>query len=167
MRALRKHNLSVILNLVSLGFSHFLWAQPSASDKYCGYLQVLQAKVYQDTQKPGPIENLIQFVNSLMQKVSLETLEKEAIQKKMSFEDFQKWAKDQHSTKVSDHYKPRYLERYIKDVCGEITNSATFGAEPEPEMSASAEKQFDPSGHPYADQVPATDSNTKEKTPNN
>ena len=149
--ALQKTAKLMILGLTITCMSYDLSAEPSPSDKYCGFLQDLQAKVYRETAKPTALDDLISFVNSLIQKVSLEKFEQEAIQKKMSFEDFQKWANDQHATKVSDHYKPKYLEHYIKDVCGEITNSATFGAEPDPDLSATAEKQFDPSGHPYAD----------------
>lgn len=167
MTTLRNKFQFLLLSLVLFGNMDLSMALPSASDKYCGYLQVLQAKIYQETQKPGPIDNLLQFVNSLMQKVSLENLEKEAIQKQMSFEAFQKWAADEHSTKISDHYKPKYLERYLKEVCGEITNSATFGGEPEPEMDATAEKQFDPTGHPYAQEVPSIESEPRDKTPPN
>ena len=122
----------------------------SESDKYCGYLQTMQAQSTQATEKPTPLDDIISFVNSLMRKVSLETIENEAIQKKMSFEKFQIWAKTDHHIEVSNHYKPKYLQKFIKEICGEITNSATFGAEQEPELSVTAEKQFDPTGHPYA-----------------
>lgn len=129
-------------------------AESTASDRYCGYLQSLHAKTIEQSEKPGPIDSLLQFVNSLMQKVSLETIEKDAISKKMSFEDFQKWAKEAHSIRVADHYKPHYLGQYIQVHCGEITNSATFGGNPEPDYSSTAEKQFDPTGHPYLNQIP-------------
>ena len=123
--------------------------EPKPSDKYCAYLDSLQARLYFEKKGPSAIDNLIDFVNSLVKKVSLEKIEQEAIEKRMTFEDFQKWANNEHSTKVSDHYKPKYLERYIKAVCGEITYSASFGGTPEPETGASAEKPFDPKGHPY------------------
>lgn len=140
---------------------------PSSSDKYCGYLQNLQARVFRESEKPGPIESILDFVNSLVQKVSLEKIEGDAIQQKMSFEQFQQWAKEKHSLKVSDHYKPKYLDRYMKEVCGVITNSATFGAEHDPEMGVSAEKQFDPKGHPYSDDMlkNSSDEPDKQTTP--
>ncbi|MEY4615329.1 MAG: hypothetical protein RJB66_289 [Pseudomonadota bacterium] len=136
-------------------------AQPtaSASDKYCAYLQVLQAKLYSQTKGPSPIENLIDFVNSLMNKVKLEAIEKEAIQKKMTFEEFQKWATETQSIKVADHYKPKYIEKYSVEYCGLITHSATFGSAKEPELGATAEKQFDPLGHAYASEVESYNQN--------
>lgn len=146
----------------ALLFSGSVSAQPTQtpSDKYCGYLQLLQAKAYHEQPRQNVLENIIDFANSLMNKLSLEKLQQEAIQSKMTFEEFQRWASEIHSTKVRDHYKPKYLEGYMKEVCGEITNSATFGAEPQPEMGTTAAKQFDPKGHAYATDVPNDESKT-------
>lgn len=149
-----------------------LWADPSPSDKYCAYLHEIQAKAQQEKKELSAIESIINFVNDLTKKISLETLEKDALSKKLSFEEFQKWASDTHSIKVNDHYKSKYLKSYIKTVCGEITYNATFGATPEPETSSTAEKQFDPTGHPYSAEVilPASPSPTppppQESSPN-
>jgi hypothetical protein len=123
----------------------------SYSDQYCDYLQGLHVRAAKENKEPSTLDNLIQFVNSLMQKISLASLEKEAITKRMSFEEFQLWANQHPSTKVNDHYKPKYLESYIREVCGEITSSATFGQSQVPEMGMTAEKSFDPSLHPYYD----------------
>lgn len=140
--------------ILSIGFLSLpLRAEPSSSDKYCAYLQEIQAKAQQEKKELSAIESIINFVNDLTKKITLEALEKEALSKKMSFEEFQKWASDAHSIKVNDHYKAKYLKSYIKTVCGEITYKANFGATPEPEVSSSAEKQFDPTGHPYSAEV--------------
>lgn len=130
-----------------------LWSQQSPSDKYCGYLQEMQARSQQEKKELSALESLINFVNDLTQKITLDNLEKEALSKKMTFEEFQKWASDAHSVKVNDHYKAKYLKRYIKNVCGEITYSATFGNTPDPESSSTAEKQFDPTGYPYSAEI--------------
>lgn len=153
------HIFKTLFLCLTLCFSgQILWAEDQTpSDKYCSYMQVLQAKVFQEMQnrencslrESSGFDTLIQFINSLMQKVSLENLVKEAIQKKMSFEDFQKWAKGQHNITVYDHYKSKYLVQFISEVCGVITNSATFGSNPDPELRGLAEKQFDPTGYPY------------------
>lgn len=148
-------------------FSFSLWAQPSPSDKYCAHLQEMQAKAYQEKKELSAIESIINFVNDLTKKISLETLEKDALSKKLSFEEFQKWASDTHSIKVNDHYKAKYLQSYIKTVCGEITYSATFGATSDPETSSTAEKQFDPTGHPYsAEIIPPTPPPSQGSSPN-
>lgn len=131
----------------------FLSAQQSPSDQYCAHLHFLQSQALLDKQDLGPVASIINFVNDLTQKITLETLEKEAFEKKMTFEAFQKWANETHSLKVNNHYKAKYLATYLKKVCGEITYSATFGATPHAEQSSSAEKQFDPKGHPYAEEV--------------
>lgn len=153
------------LFILSVGFFSplILWSQPSASDKYCAYLQEMQARALQEKQDLSAIESLINFVNDLTQKITLDNLEKDALSKKMTFEEFQKWANDAHSVKVNDHYKAKYLKRYIKNVCGEIMYSATFSATPEPEASSTAEKQFDPTGYPYSAEV--TQPSTSAPTP--
>lgn len=159
--------LQTMVGLLLVSPSGLAQEKQTASDQYCSYLQGLQAKVYAETKGPSAIENLIDFVNSLMKKVTLENLEKEAIQKKMTFEDFQKWAKDVHTTTVSDHYKQKYLISYMNEYCGTITNSATFGSAKEPELSATAEKQFDPKGHAYATEMLPTEVEKKDPASSN
>lgn len=126
---------------------------PNPSDIYCQHLQEMQARTLREKKEPSPIELLFNFVNSLTKKISLEDIEKQALEKKMSFEEFQKWANETHSLSIKDHFKAQYLQDYIKLVCGEITFSATFSDTPEPDMSAKAEKKFDPKGHPYAEEI--------------
>lgn len=141
-----------------------IFAQQSPADVYCTYLQEKQVKALEEKKKLNALESLINFVNDLTKKLTLNAIEKEALEKKMSFESFQEWAKTNHSIIVNDHYKAKYLENYIKTVCGEITYSATFGATPEPETSASAEKQFDPTGYPYSSEVKSLPKPNKEET---
>lgn len=143
----------VIFTVFILIFLSKSFAQQSASDIYCEHLQLLQAQAIRDKKNRTPLDAIFEFVNSLTKKISLEELERTALEKRMTFEEFQKWAKETHSITVNDHFKAKYLGDYIKNVCGEITYSATFSSEPDPEMSSSAEKQFDPKGHPYAEDV--------------
>jgi hypothetical protein len=99
------------------------------------------------------------FMNEFIRKVSLEKIEAEAISNKMSFEAFQKWAKDDKGIEVSPHYKGKYLKRYIAEVCGTIEGSLNFGAQTPSTKQYSAEKLFNPEGHAYFDEV------TKDKEP--
>lgn len=124
----------------------------SPSDLYCARLQLRHANALKVTDHPSTIEQLIGFVNSLMQNLVLEDLEREAIKNKMTFEDFQKWANNKQPGTVSDKYQPQYLEKYLKTVCGTITNSATWSVTTDPDLNATAEKQFDPKGHAYAEE---------------
>jgi hypothetical protein len=144
--------IKILLSLVILVFQIRVQAM-SNSDRYCVYLQQLHA---QSLQKPGLgnsihnfLTDIIQFGNSLTSKTSLKNIESEAIQKNMTFEVFQAWAKDQKKVDVPDRYKPDYIKLYMENVCGEITNSATFGSVPGTLFEATAVKQFDPNGHAY------------------
>ncbi len=158
---MKKANLSLLTLLFVLGHSILGSAadQPPAtspittSDIYCQHLQEMQARTLREKKEPGPLESIFNFVNALTKKVSLEDIEKQALEKKMTFEEFQKWAQETHSLPVKDHFKAQYLADYIKHVCGEITFSATFSDKPDPEVSATADKKFDPTGHPYADEL--------------
>jgi hypothetical protein len=125
----------------------------SSSDQYCGYLQQLHAQSLQNPSIGNPIRNfiteLLSFGNSLTSKTTLADIETEAIQKSMTFEVFQAWVKEQKKIEVPARYKPDYLKHYMENICGEITNSATYGSMPEALFEATAAKQFDPSGHAY------------------
>jgi len=153
--------LKQILNGFILCLALPLAAQQSPADKYCTYLQELQVQAKNKKKEMTAIESIINFVNDLTKKLTLEALEKEALSKKMTFEEFQKWANETHSIKVNDHYKSKYLQSYINNVCGAITYSATFGATADPEMSSTAEKQFDPTGYPYATEIIPANSEQK------
>lgn len=92
---------------------------------------------------------------NILQKIP--PLEKDAIAKHMTFEQFQVFVKNKGLT-LSNFYKPIYIGNYARSVCGkirtesqaEINNGKTTILS---KKTTTAEKQFDPSTHPYFNQM--------------
>jgi hypothetical protein len=152
LRRRTQHFFRILPFTLILAITNNSHGEPTPSDKYCATLQLLHANVLNEKAKTSnPLRNFVDFVTSYIKFTDhdLERYETEAIQNKMTFDAFQKWALETHKKSISDHYKPNYIKRYMDTVCGEITTQATFSNNPNPDITVTAGKQFNPNGHAY------------------
>lgn len=132
--------------------------EESPSDKYCGFLASLaEEAIRTESERPGDTNkklNELMALANIMQKIP--PLEKEAIEKRMTFEQFQKSVQEKGLT-LSTYYRSMYIGNYMKAVCGEVKTEAHVrivnGKTVERSQKTTATRQFDPKGHPYYDKM--------------